>query len=64
MTTATRDLRPPEETGLEGARRRWGEPRRINLRDCSDSERRIILASLAAIRAERVRDAAAQAQAN
>ena len=46
--------------GRAGAASRWGEPRRINLRDCTDPERRIILASLAAIRAERARDAAAQ----
>jgi hypothetical protein len=59
MRKTTRDLRPPDETGLEGARRRWGEPRRINLRDLDDAGRRIVLASVAAVRAEHARDASA-----
>jgi hypothetical protein len=48
--------------GQAGAERRWGAPRQINLRDLSDAERRIVLASIAAIRAEKARDDAAQAQ--
>ena len=47
--------------GRAGAASRWGEPRRINLRDLDDASRRIVLASLAAVRAEAARDAAAQA---
>jgi hypothetical protein len=46
--------------GQAAAVSRWGEPRQINLRDLSDAERRIVLASIAAIRAERLRDAAAE----
>lgn len=46
--------------GYGGAVKRWGEPRRINLADLDNASRRIVLASIAAIRAEKVRDAAAE----
>ena len=47
--------------GRLGSRSRWGEPRRINLRDLDDAGRRIVLASIAAVRAEAARDAGAHA---
>jgi hypothetical protein len=49
--------------GRLGSRSRWGECRRINLRDLDDAGRRIVLASLAAVRAEKARDAALAASA-
>jgi hypothetical protein len=59
--TQTKDPRNVAR-GQAGAAVRWGPPRRINLADCSAPERRIVLASIAAIRAERARDAAAEPQ--
>jgi hypothetical protein len=58
-TTQTHDERL-SEIGRLGAATRWGPTRRINLGDLDPAGRRIVLASIAAIRAERARDAAAQ----
>jgi hypothetical protein len=58
MQTAAAIQDDHARAGRLGAASRWGEPRRINLRDLDDAGRRIVLASLAAVRAERARDAA------
>lgn len=47
--------------GRLGAASRWGAPRRINLRDLDDAGRRIVLASVAAVRAEQAARQATQA---
>jgi hypothetical protein len=41
--------------GLRGARRRWGEPRCLNLRDLTDPQRRLVLALVEAARIEAAR---------
>ena len=47
--------------GKGAAVARWGQPRQINLRDLDDAGRRIVLASVAAVRAEQAARQAAQA---
>ncbi len=49
----------PSAAGRIGSAKRWGPPRRINLRDMDEAGRRIVLASVAAVRAEHARDTAA-----
>lgn len=49
------------ESGKRGARVRWGEPRVVRLDDLSAPQRRIIVALLAAVRAEQERTTEPQA---
>jgi hypothetical protein len=61
--TQTRDERA-SSIGRLGALTRWGPTRRINLRDLDPAGRRIVLASIAAVRAEQAANAAEASRAS
>ena len=60
MTTGepgwTKDPSYVRSRGLNGARKRWGEPRVINLRDLTDARRIRVNRFVAAMRAEQARE--------
>jgi hypothetical protein len=62
LTLRTESPMPPEESGLLGARRRWGPPRIVRLADFPADERAAIVAAIDAKRAAREAMAAAGLQ--